>query len=279
MSAIVTDRGVVHYETYGRGQPIVLLHGWLESWDHWRRTMEVLGTRCKTYALDFWGFGESGRHGVGFTVQDYVEMVEQFIVRMGIDRPDLLGHSMGGTVSLCLALKHPELVRRVIVVGSPVAGDGLALFLRLAARKALAGLVYRMPGVLPLGVRLFSPLLARDWQTWYRMFERDLSRTTLESFHYSIASLHKTDLRPMLHELQIPTRGIYGRLDRIVDPHQGELLAREVATADLRFFRASGHFPMLDEPARFYQTLEEFLSDGASSAHFPVPDSARRSVA
>ncbi len=275
MSAIVTDRGVVHYETYGRGQPVILLHGWLESWDHWRRTMEVLGAHCKTYALDFWGFGESGRHGVGFTVQDYVEMVEQFIVRLGIDRPDVLGHSMGGTVSLALALAHPDLVRRVVVVGSPIAGDGLALFLRLAARKALAGLAYRLPGVLPLGVRLFSPLLARDWQTWYRMFERDLSRTTLESFHYSIASLYRTDLRPRLRELHIPTMGIYGRLDRIVDPRQGDLLAREVPTADLRFFEASGHFPMLDEPARFFATLNGFLGDGRGAPQARAEPSRR----
>jgi pimeloyl-ACP methyl ester carboxylesterase len=269
MSSIVTDRGVVHYETFGRGQPIILLHGWMESWDHWRSTMEVLGRSHKTYALDFWGFGESGKYGVGFTVQDYVEMVDQFIMRLGIDRPRLLGHSMGGTVSLSLALEHPERVSRVIVVGSPIAGDGLALFLRLAANRALASLAYRVPGALPLGVRLFSPLLARDWQTWYRMFERDLSRTTLESFHHSIASLRNTDLRPRLKEIQIPTMGIYGDSDRIVDPHQGHLLAQEAAAADLRFFHASGHFPMLDEPERFFQTLLEFL-DGGSGA--PGPD-------
>jgi pimeloyl-ACP methyl ester carboxylesterase len=117
-----------------------------------------------------------------------------------------------------------------------------------------------MPGVIPLGARFFSPLLARDWKTWYKMFERDLSRTTLESFHHSIASLRRTDLRPRLREIQIPSLGIYGRADRIVNPRQGEVLARGSELAEVRYFEHSGHFPMLDEPELFHQTLLEFLS-------------------
>jgi len=259
MSSIVTDRGVVHYETYGRGQPVILLHGWLESWDHWLGTMESLSHRYKTYALDFWGFGESGKKGGTFTVQDYVEMVGQFMEYLGIEQAYILGHSMGGTVSLSLTLEHSERVQKVAVVGSPIVGDGLAFFLRLAAYRSLASLAYQVPGAIPLGVRFFSPLLARDWKTWYRMFERDLSRTTLESFHYSIASLRKTDLRARLREIQVPVLGIYGRTDRIVDPRQGEILMREAPLAEVRYFRNSGHFPMLDEPEQFHQTLYTFL--------------------
>lgn len=258
MSSIVTDRGVVHYETHGRGRPVILLHGWLESWDHWLGTMESLGRHHKTYALDFWGFGESGKQGESFTVQDYVEMVNQLMERLGIEQASILGHSMGGTVSLSLTLEHPARVQKVIVVGSPIVGDGLALFLRLSARRSLANLFYR---VFPLGVRLLSPFYARDWKTWYKTFRRDLSRTTLESFHYSIASLRKTDLRPRLNEIRVPTLGVYGRIDRIVDPRQSEVLVQGTPMAEVRYFEHSGHFPMLDEPQLFYQTLHEFLDD------------------
>ncbi len=221
--------------------------------------MEALSRNYKTYALDFWGFGESGKQGGSFTVQDYTEMVNQFVERMGIEEALVIGHSMGGTVSLSVALTQPDWVRKVVVVGSPIVGDGLALFLRLAARRSLASLAYRVPGAIPLGVRLSSPFLARDWKTWYRMFENDLSRTTMESFHYSIASLRHTDLRPRLKDVNVPTLGIYGRIDRIVDPKQGKVLAQGVPSAEIRYFERSGHFPMLDEPERFYQTLSEFL--------------------
>jgi pimeloyl-ACP methyl ester carboxylesterase len=266
MSSIVTDRGLVHYETIGRGRPILMLHGWLESWDHWLGTMESLGRNYKAYALDFWGFGESGKQEGSFSVRDYVEMVHQFMDRLGIEQAPIIGHSMGGTVSLCVALDHPERVGKVAVVGSPITGDGLALFLRLAARRSLASLAYRVPGAIPLGVRFFSPLLARDWKTWYKMFERDLSSTTMESFHYSIASLRKTDLRPRLKEIQAPVLGIYGLVDRIVDPKQGDVLAQGIPTANVCQFEHSGHFPMADEPERFYHILKEFLDRPADSA-------------
>lgn len=266
MSSIVTDRGVVHYEAHGHGRPVILLHGWLESWVPWMGTMEALGHRYRSYALDFWGFGESGKQGGSFTVRDYIEMVNQFMERLGIERCPVIGHSMGGTVSLGLALDHPQRVQMVTVVGSPIVGDGLALFLRLAARRSLASMAYQVPGALPLGVRLFSPFLARDWKTWYKMFENDLSRTTLESFHYSIASLRHTDLRPRLHEIRVPVLGIYGRIDRIVDPKQKDVLAQGTPLAEIRYFERSGHFPMLDEPERFYQTLVEFLDRNFGAA-------------
>lgn len=256
MSSLVTDRGVVHYETHGRGRPVVLLHGWLESWNPWRGTMEALSRSYKAYALDFWGFGESGKQGGTFTVSDYVAMVNQFMDRLGIERAPVIGHSMGGTVSLGVALDYPGRAERVTVVGSPIVGDGLALLLRLSARRSLAGLFYRF---FPLGSRILSPIYARDWRTWYKMFEKDLSRTTLESFHYSIASLRHTDLRPRMHEIEVPVLGIYGRIDRIVNPGQRKVLAESAPTAEISYFEKSGHFPMLDEPERFYRTLVEFL--------------------
>jgi pimeloyl-ACP methyl ester carboxylesterase len=53
--------------------------------------------------------------------------------------------------------------------------------------------------------------------------------------------------------------GIYGRIDRIVSPQQRDVLARSLPLAEISYFEKSGHFPMLDEPERFYQTLSGFL--------------------
>ncbi len=259
MSSIVTDRGVVHYEAYGRGLPVVLLHCWMGSWGYWLSTMEALSDKYKTYALDFWGFGDSTKRSGQYNVPDYVEMVVQFMERLGLQRAPVMGHSMGGTVSLSLTLNHPELVQKVAVSGSPINGDGLSLLLKLAAKRFLASMAYNIPGVLPIGIRLISPFWARDWRTWYAMFEQDLSRTTAESFHYSIASLRKTDLTPRLHEIRVPALGIYGRKDRIVNPNQGALLTDNAPLGTVAYFENSGHFPMLDEPEKFHRTLREFL--------------------
>ena len=61
MGSIVTDRGVVHYETTGRGRPVVFLHGWIGLWRYWMQTMEELAFSHRSYAFDLWGFGDTDR--------------------------------------------------------------------------------------------------------------------------------------------------------------------------------------------------------------------------
>lgn len=262
MSSIVTDRGIVHYETIGRrGKPVILLHCWLGSWNYWLSTMEFLSQyKIKTYALDFWGFGDSAKQGV-FSVIEYVDMVTQFMDRMGLDwGVPIMGHSMGGSVSLALSLQRPELVSQVAVVGSPIVGTSLGWLLKLSGNRQFAHLLYKVPGLLTASMKALSITYAKDWRTLADMLSTSASRTTMESFSNSIHDLHRTDLSPRLGELDIPTMGIYGRKDNIVNPNQGEVMRNGVKDHEVHYFEQSGHFPMLDETERFHQTILKFLS-------------------
>ncbi len=258
MSSITTDQGIVHYEAYGRGRPVILLHGWLGSWGVWQETMTFLGQSYRTYALDFWGFGESGKKRDSYAVSDFVRLVEQFMEQLGISRAPLVGHSMGGTVSLAAAVQYPERISRVTVIGSPIIGSSLAVLLKLAAIRPIAILVHNLMWGLKLGIRVYSPFVTRD-RRWPDMMDRDLSRTTLDSFLHSIASLRKIDLRPRLAQIKVPTMGIYGRKDVIVDPGQWKPLLEGIPHARVERPRNAGHFPMLDEPSYFMETVKEFL--------------------
>ena len=70
-----------------------------------------------------------------FKIESYVQMVDQFMEILGIERAPILGHSMGGTVALAFALKYPHRVTKVGVVGSPIQGQSLNFFLRLAGAE------------------------------------------------------------------------------------------------------------------------------------------------
>jgi pimeloyl-ACP methyl ester carboxylesterase len=226
-------------------------------------TMEFLAQHSyKSYALDFWGFGESAKQGA-FSVAEYVEMVDQFMERMGLSSAQVMGHSMGGTVSLALMLSRSHRVSKVAVVGSPIVGSGLSLVLKCAGNPHVARLLYSVPGLLPALIRLLSTTYAEDWRTLWDMLSQDLSRTTMESFSRSIRDLRQTDLRPRLHQCHVPAMGIYGRKDNIVSPKQGELLRSGVTHNTIHYFDASGHFPMLDETDRFHEAILEFLGKDA----------------
>src|SRR5512141_186932 len=143
MSSITTDQGIVHYEVYGRGRPVILLHGWLGSWGLWQETMSFLGRYYRTYALDFWGFGESGKKRKTYAVQDFISLVDQFMEQLGISQAPLVGHSMGGTVSLSVAMQYPQRASKVVVVGSPVIGSSLSLLLKLFGRRPIGYITYQ----------------------------------------------------------------------------------------------------------------------------------------
>jgi pimeloyl-ACP methyl ester carboxylesterase len=259
VSSITTDQGILHYEVYGRGRPVILLHGWLGSWGLWQDTMTHLGSNnYRMYALDFWGFGESGRKLNTYKVNDFIGMVNQFMDKLGIERAPLVGHSMGGTVSLSVAIRYPERVEKVVIIGSPIHGSSLAPMLKLAGYRGIAFLLFSLFGAFRLGMRVASPMICRD-PAFPQMMDRDLSRTTLESFLISISTLRRTDLRPELHKIRIPVLGMFGDRDNIVSPRQWQPLIEGVRQAQVERFQNAGHFIMLDEPASFKEKLKNFL--------------------
>jgi pimeloyl-ACP methyl ester carboxylesterase len=270
VSSITTDQGIVHYEVYGRGRPVILLHGWLGSWGLWQETMAYLGGFYRTYALDFWGFGESGTKRSSYQVQDFVSLVDQFMEQLGIAQAPLVGHSMGGTVSLSVAIQYPQRVRKVAVIGSPIVGSSLSILLKLFGRRWIASVVHHNLWALKLSYRLLAPFYSRD-PRWADMMDRDVSKTTLESFLTSISSLRKTDLRPGLNQIKVPAMGMYGHRDIVVNPNQWKPLLGGIPNARIERFPEAGHFIMLDEPQAFQETLRSFLEqEGTMADGLPV---------
>jgi pimeloyl-ACP methyl ester carboxylesterase len=257
VSSIVTDQGIVHYEAYGSGPPVILLHG---SWALWQPTMEALGKRHRCYALDFWGFGESGKKRESYAVSDFMELVRQFMDALGIIAAPLIGHSMGGTTSLGTTIRYPERVRKVAAIGSPIVGSSLAMLLKFAGDPLVGRVVRGNLPLLKLGLKLYAPIVTRRPDLWWPMLEKDVSSMTVASFFSSIGSLRRTDLRPRLSEIKVPALGIYGKRDVIVHPRQYQPLKAGVPHARIEIRERSGHFPMLDEPEAYLEIIQSFLA-------------------
>lgn len=271
MSSIVTEQGILHYESIGRGQPVILLHGWINSWDVWRDSMIALSSENKyrVYALDFWGFGDSAKSsGASFQVGSYVEMVNQFMDTLGILKAPIFGHSMGGTVALQFALTYPDRTKKVAIVGSPVVGETLNFFLKLSGYGWIATLVWRYPVLRDTVMKI---LLAGDSKKVRNMISRDVQRTNVESFFRSIDDLRRTDLRGQLTSLKTPILGIYGVRDNIVSPKNAQLLSQTVSFAEIAMMENSRHFPMTDEPDRFLHVLKGFLHDDQNTTRRNQP--------
>lgn len=260
MSSIATDKGILHYEVIGRGKPVIFLHGWLGSWRLWEKTMLNLGGEFRTYALDFWGFGESDRKLNSYEVLDFVHLILQFMDQMGIEKAPLIGHSMGGTVSLLFALAYPNRVSKIAIIGSPINGSSLAIPLKIAGIRLFASILFSNIHFFRKIMRLVAPTLSND-SDFSNMMDNDITNTNLNSFLISISSLRKTDLTNQLVKLKVPLLGMYGKNDNIVSPKQLDLIKAKIPNANIAYFISSGHFIMLDEPIAFSNTVINFLNN------------------
>lgn len=260
MSAVIIDNQVVHYEVFGRGRPVLFLHGWLGSWRYWFPTIEVVSEHFRTYSFDFWGFGDSRRKNTQESIQAYSEQVIRFLDALGIDRVMVVGHSMGGMVALKTALNHPDRIVRVATVGAPIDGDSLSWLLKLTDRPFFADAFVRMPWLRRSLFRFF--LGATSDQAVGEMID-DSVKSSANTLRYAVSSMWRTDLRPELMRLRVPSLIVHGGRDDIVNPNQADLFDN-VPLAQVMMMPRSRHFPFLDEPEIFNDLLVRFLKAGSA---------------
>ncbi len=254
MSIIVIDNQRVHYEVFGRGRPVVFLHGWLGSWRYWYTSMEVVSHHFRTYSFDFWGFGESRTNEMP-TIQGYSNQVIRFLDVMGIERAALVGHSMGGMVAMKTAIEHPERITRVVTVGAPINGDALSWMLKLVDRPFFAEFFARRPW---LRRSLFRFFFGDSLDPAVDEVIEDSTKSTADTIRGAIHSMWRTDLTPMLDKLRVPALVVHGARDDIVNPNQLQLFTH-VPMAQVVRMEQSRHFPFVDEADRFHEILLRFL--------------------
>lgn len=105
----------LHSLSYGRGNPVIILHGLLGSSDNWGTLAKQLGDQFQVFALDARNHGRSP-HDDAFDYAVMAEDVREFIEEHHLPPVSIIGHSMGGKTAMVLALQHPELVRKLVVV-------------------------------------------------------------------------------------------------------------------------------------------------------------------
>ncbi len=105
----------LHSLVYGSGLPLLILHGLLGSSDNWHTLAKRFGNYFHTFALDARNHGRSP-HAPDFTYNVMAQDVEQFLHEHQLGAANIIGHSMGGKIAMKLALSHPRMIRRLIVV-------------------------------------------------------------------------------------------------------------------------------------------------------------------
>ena len=112
----------IHYVIGGHGDPVVLLHGWPETWYEWRHVMPALAKNYTVIAPDFRGLGDSSKPLTGYDGKTVAEDIHQLVTQLGFKTIFLVGHDIGTQVAYSYAAGHPTEVKKLVVMDLTIPG-------------------------------------------------------------------------------------------------------------------------------------------------------------
>lgn len=113
----------LYYETHGTGKPLILLHGGLGAIEMFGPNLQTLGKGRRLIAVDLQGHGRTADIDRPLSTELMADDIAALIKHLKLERPDIMGYSLGGGVALLAAVRHPELVGKLVVVSTPIRRD------------------------------------------------------------------------------------------------------------------------------------------------------------
>lgn len=256
----------VHYTVAGEGPALVLLHGTGgDGFTHWGQLLAHLPGR-RVICPDYAGSGQTTDGGGVLQLDDLVAQVLAVLDACGEQAVDLVGYSLGAVVATVIAAKHPERVRRLVLVAGFVGGeDGrstlqFGLWQQLIAQDhALMARFLLLTGCHPdwlaaqpaerIARRLQAIVKHTDWAGMARQAELD----------------GRLDIRPLLARVHAPTQVIVGSEDQMVPARQTDALVAGITGAS-RVSLPAGHLLPLEQPTALATTLLAFVDASSNAA-------------
>jgi pimeloyl-ACP methyl ester carboxylesterase len=279
---IEIDGRQIHYVQSGEGRPILMIHGLGGTLHHLvRPLMEDFGDGYRLIALDRPGSGYSTRiaadHG---GVKEQAAFIARFIDEMGLERPLLVGHSLGGAIALATALDYPQQVAGLALIApltafeSELPPEFAALYIRSPFRRRLIASTLAVP----MSVRNAQKTLEFVFGPQKPPADFAVAGGALVGLrpsHFYATSTDATALErdmPALAErygeLTVPVGIIFGTADRVLDHRRHGVAMREkVADLDLELLEGSGHMPQYART----QEVAAFIRHIADRAFARIP--------
>jgi len=259
----------------GSGAPVLLIHGsgpGVTAWANWRLVMPALAESRRVIAPDMAGFGYTERRpDDDYSMDDWVSHAVGVLDALGIERTDLVGNSFGGAIALALAIRHPERVRRLVLMGS--VGVKFEITPALDAVWGYQPSLEAMRGLLDLFA--YDRGLVND----------DLARLRYEAsvrpgFHESFAAMFpaprqrwvdamasaEADIRALPHQTLV----IHGREDKVIPLLTSQTLSTWIPRAQLHVFGQCGHWTQIEHAGRFARLVTDFLSEARDDEPQPL---------
>lgn len=259
----------VHYHEMGSGPALIMIHGsgpGASGWSNYSRNAEAMAEHFRVIIPDLPGFGKSDMKPVDAKTPGWwADVMLGLMDQLGIAKAHFVGNSMGGMVTLKIALEHPESVDRMILMGP---GGGQAMF-SVWPTPAIINLItaYDGDGITAAKVRafisacLFDQSVITDELIAQRLEAAMDPRIMVQPPMRPGPSGMPEELwrDPRMAKLPHETLIIWGREDRVLPLDTGMILMKQIPNAQLNVFPKCGHWAQWEHAERFNRTTLSFL--------------------
>lgn len=248
---------MIDYNDTGRGDAIVLIHGFCEDKSIWSETEDLLAQSFRVIAVDLPGFGHSLEYPQTPSMRYYADEIKTLLQDLGIEIPILIGHSLGGYVALAYSEKHA--VKGICLVNSSAYADTIE---KVKSRNKVIDFLEKR------GVDIFlksfvSPLFASENQERCRTAIEELiqsgKRINRDAMQGCVAAMRdRKDRTDVLRNSTFPIFYIIGKQDSIIPFETSQKQITEGNNISHLIFEDVGHMAMIEKPKEVNNAILKF---------------------
>ena len=253
----------IYFEEHGQGEPLLLIQGLGYPSGMWFLQIPALSRHFRTIVFDNRGVGKTDKPDEPYSVPLMASDAAGLLGALGIQKAHVIGVSLGGYIAQELALKHPDLVDRLVLMATSC---GSPRYMELT--KALWDEIAKLAGLPPeeiLRQGMSFAVTKKFWRDSPEMIERSVglrmeSLQPLYAFTRQSAAAMSFDSRDRAHLIRQPTLILAGAQDRVMPPVLTEELAKKIPQAQFKVFPNAAHLLFLEEADSVNRILLDFLS-------------------
>lgn len=255
--SVATSDGQVTYGETGQGRPLVILHSLLTDSRAFDSVIPELPSRILT--LDLPGFG--GTDQVDDGIEGFADLMSAAASELCSDGPPtVMGNGLGSFVALAMAVRHPDVVGRLVLVGAGATfpAEARPAFGNMADLVDAQG----MTAVIPVALRrIFTEEYLEGHPEQGEERAWVLANTDPEAFTTACRALQQLDLTEQVGEVAVPTLIVVGEEDQATPPAMAVGLHDLLPESRLAVLPGVAHAPQLQDPAGFVKTVKPFLEE------------------
>mgnify|MGYP002629378354 CR=1 FL=1 len=262
----------LHYLEAGEGPPVLLLHGWPTHAGLWRHALPEIGRSRRAIALDLPGFGRSAKPlDASYSFTFFERVLEGFCDALGLDRPGLAVHDLGGPVGLFWAVRHRERVRELAVLDTLVFPElhwtvkAFVLATRLPGVKQYLASPGGIARAMRFGVNDKARMTDAVVALYQAPFADAAARRALLKAGGALSPRGFDTIAAGIGDFDVPVCLLYGTKDRILPDTERTMgrLKSALPQAQVTALPGIGHFLQEDAPDEVARVLADFFAASA----------------